>query len=63
MSELGAQADETWMVGDSATDVLTARAAGARVAGVTWGFHPEGLRAAGPDRLFDLPADLADLAA
>ena len=63
MSELGASAGETWMVGDSATDVGVARAAGTRVAGVTWGFHPAALRAAGPDRVLDLPAELARLAA
>jgi len=54
---------ETWMVGDSATDVDVARAAGVRVAGVTWGFHPGPLRAAGADRLIDEPRDLASLAA
>ena len=63
MSELGASASETWMVGDSATDVGVARAAGTRVAGVTWGFHPAALRAAAPDRVLDLPAELARLAA
>jgi phosphoglycolate phosphatase len=62
MTELGAAAGGTWMVGDSATDVDTARAAGVRVAGVTWGFHPGPLRASGPDRLFDRPIDLAALA-
>ena len=51
------------MVGDSATDVAVARAAGVRVAGVTWGFHPAALRAAGPDRLIDDPRDLASLLA
>lgn len=63
MSELGASASETWMVGDSATDVGVARAAGTRVAGVTWGFHPAALRAAGPDRVLDLPGELARLGA
>jgi phosphoglycolate phosphatase len=52
---------ETWMIGDSATDVAVARAAGVRAAGVTWGFHPVSLRAAGPDRLIDRPLDLASL--
>jgi phosphoglycolate phosphatase len=61
MAELGATADETWMVGDSATDVGAARAAGVPVAGVTWGFHPGTLRAAGPDRLIDHPRDFASL--
>ena len=51
------------MVGDSATDVAVARAAGVRVAGVTWGFHPVALRAAGPDRLIARPLDLASLLA
>jgi phosphoglycolate phosphatase len=63
MAETGAFSGETWMVGDSATDVAAARAAGVRVAGVTWGFHPGALRAAGPDLLIDRPGALASLAA
>jgi len=63
MAEAGADPGETWMVGDSATDVAVARAARVRVAGVTWGFHPVALRAAGPDRLIDRPHDLASLLA
>jgi phosphoglycolate phosphatase len=62
MSELGAVAEDTWMIGDSATDVAAARAAGVKVAGVTWGFHPGALRAAGPDLLIDDPRALASLA-
>jgi pyrophosphatase PpaX len=62
MKELGASPDETWMVGDSPVDVQTARAAGAKVAGVTWGLAPEGLRREGPDRLVDDPRELAALA-
>lgn len=62
MAELRADAAETWMIGDSATDVGTARGAGVRAAGVTWGFHPEALRAAGPDRLFEEPRALVALA-
>ena len=61
MSDVGVPRQETWMVGDSATDVHAARAAGVRVAGVTWGFHPSALRAAGADRLIDDPRDLASL--
>jgi phosphoglycolate phosphatase len=63
MAEVRASPAETWMVGDSAADVGAARAAGARCAGVTWGFHPDGLRAAGPDLLIDDPRALASLAA
>ena len=62
MAETGASPRETWMVGDSATDVGAARAAGTRVAGVTWGFHPGALRDARPDRLFDRPWELVSLA-
>jgi phosphoglycolate phosphatase len=63
MADAGAAPGETWMVGDSATDVAVARAAGSRVAGVTWGFHPVALRAAGPDLLLSRPLDLASLLA
>jgi phosphoglycolate phosphatase len=63
MAEAEAAPGETWMIGDSATDVAVARAAGVRAAGVTWGFHPVALRAAGPDRLIDRPLDLASLLA
>jgi phosphoglycolate phosphatase len=63
VGELGVGTDETWMVGDSAIDVATARAGGVRVAGVTWGFNPEALRAAGPDRLIGDPAELTSLVA
>jgi phosphoglycolate phosphatase-like HAD superfamily hydrolase len=48
-------------VGDSATDVLTARAVSVRVAGAAWGFDPAGLRAAGPDRLLAHPGELPGL--
>jgi phosphoglycolate phosphatase len=63
LDELRIAARDAWMVGDSATDVRTARAAHVRAAGVTWGFHPAELRAAGPDRLLDDPAGLVPLAA
>jgi phosphoglycolate phosphatase len=63
LAELAIAAGQAWLVGDSATDVLTARAAGVRVAGVTWGFHPAELRAAGPDRILDHPGEWLGLAA
>ena len=47
------------MVGDSGVDVRTARNAGTRVAGVTYGLDPEGLATAGPDLLVDSLATLA----
>ena len=63
MTQLGAQPSETWLVGDSPTDVLTARAAGVRVAGVRWGFDVAALVAAAPDRVLAHPRELAPLAA
>ena len=61
LGQLGVPADEAWLVGDSATDVNTARAASVRVAGAAWGFDPAGLRAAGPDRLLAHPGELTGL--
>jgi phosphoglycolate phosphatase len=63
MEELGAAATATLMVGDSAVDVRTARAAGVPVVGVTYGLNPESLALEPPDRLIhdlrELPAILA----
>lgn len=63
LDELGVGAPQAWMVGDAVTDVHTARAAGVRVAGAGWGFQPEALRAAAPDRILDEPRELVRLAA
>lgn len=49
------------MVGDSAIDVATGRAAGVRTAGVRYGFDPAGLDEARPDVLVDDLLELADL--
>jgi phosphoglycolate phosphatase len=46
------------MVGDSAVDVRTARAAGVRACGVSWGFQPETFAEAPPDFMID---DLREL--
>ena len=62
IDELGATPGTTWMIGDSAVDVRTARAAGVRVAGVTWGLAPEDLVREQPDRLIDDARDLPSLA-
>jgi phosphoglycolate phosphatase len=61
MAELGARPEETWMIGDSPIDARTARAGGVRMAGVTWGLDPEGLRQEEPDLLVDDPRDLVAL--
>jgi phosphoglycolate phosphatase len=62
LDELGTASPEAWMIGDSAIDVRTGRAAGVRVAGVTWGLDPEGVRAARPDRLLASAGELVSLA-
>ena len=48
---------ETVMIGDSHVDVETARAAGARSLGCTFGLSPETLLAATPDLTVDHPHD------
>ena len=60
-AELGAEIAETWMVGDSAIDVETARAAGARSAGVSWGFDVNAFRSVQPDRYVKNPQELVHL--
>jgi len=61
LRELEAPAAEAWVVGDSPTDVETARAARVRIAGVLWGFDAPGVRAAAPDRLLENPRELVRL--
>jgi len=58
MQAFGARPEETVMVGDSAVDVETGRAAGTLTVGVTYGFDPRGVVAAKPDVMLD---DLRDL--
>jgi phosphoglycolate phosphatase len=53
MSEAGAPAASTLMVGDSAVDVLTGRAAGVLTVGLSHGLAPDSLRATPPDVLLD----------
>jgi phosphoglycolate phosphatase len=64
-AELGAEPAATAMVGDTAVDVATGRAAGALTVGVTWGLDPDGVRRAEPDLLVsdmrDLPVLLSRL--
>jgi phosphoglycolate phosphatase len=48
---------ETIMVGDTDTDILTARNCGARSIGCTFGLKPHSLADAPPDHLADTPTD------
>jgi phosphoglycolate phosphatase len=51
---------EIWMIGDSAVDVETGRAAGARTIGCGWGLRGrEELRAAGVEFLLESPSEIA----
>lgn len=62
MEQLGVTADETWYVGDSVQDVLTARHAGVRCAAVAWGFQDrDRLAAENPTRLVDTAAQLREV--
>jgi phosphoglycolate phosphatase len=58
--EAGVTAGRTLMIGDSSVDIQTARNAGIRSCGVTYGFQPETLADPAPDRLVDRMQDLAD---
>jgi phosphoglycolate phosphatase len=60
VAESGADRAHTVMVGDSAIDVLTARAASVKACGVTWGFQPETFGQAPPDFMVDDMRALAE---
>lgn len=59
LAELGVRRERAMIVGDSAVDVRTARNAGVRVCGVSYGFQPESLVNDPPDMMVDRPEELA----
>ncbi|MDE7305525.1 MAG: HAD-IA family hydrolase [Alistipes sp.] len=62
LSLTGIPREQALFVGDSAIDILTARAAGIRSAGVTWGFRRRAeLEEAGADRIVDRADQLLGL--
>jgi phosphoglycolate phosphatase len=61
LAELETAPGEALMVGDSAVDVKTGRAAGVRTVGVTWGFKPQDLELEPPDLLIDDMRELPTL--
>lgn len=60
IGEARAEPARTVMVGDSAVDVRTARAAGIAACGVTYGLAPESFKAHPPDIIVDTLAVLPD---
>jgi phosphoglycolate phosphatase len=58
--EAGVARERTMMVGDSSVDIHTARNAGVKACGLTYGFQPETLSDPPPDLLFDRMEALAD---
>jgi phosphoglycolate phosphatase len=58
LEDAAVEPQEAVLVGDSAIDVLTARAAGVRSVGVAWGFDRASLDRERPDVLVDTAADL-----
>lgn len=64
MRDVGADARETVMIGDTTYDVEMARAAGAGALGVAWGYHaPAALERAGAHAVVDSFAAIEDAAA
>ena len=61
MEELEVPPSRTLMIGDSAVDVQTARNAGVRSCGVTYGLQPETFEQHPPDLLVDRMEELVEL--
>jgi len=60
MREAGCDRAATMMIGDSGVDVATARNAGIRCCGVTYGFQPETLADPAPEMVVDRMEQFAD---
>ncbi|MFT5124014.1 MAG: phosphoglycolate phosphatase [Kiritimatiellia bacterium] len=61
-AQLGVPPEDCFYVGDTNTDMLTARAAGMKAIGVTWGFRSaEELKATGADFLADHPQEILSI--
>jgi phosphoglycolate phosphatase len=61
IEESSANPLHTIMVGDSAVDIMTARAARVQACGVSWGFQPETFAQAEPDFVIDDMRVLAEM--
>jgi phosphoglycolate phosphatase len=58
LEELNVSTARAMLVGDSSVDVRTARNAGIRVCGVTYGFQPDSFQEYPPDMMVDRPEEL-----
>ena len=59
LESLGVKRESAVYVGDSDVDAMTAKNAGLRFVGVTWGFRDrELLESLGADRIIDNPSEL-----
>jgi phosphoglycolate phosphatase len=61
LSDTKGHRERTWMIGDSAVDVLTGRNASVRTCGVTYGYATSTFKDAAPDFLIDNFSDLEAL--
>jgi phosphoglycolate phosphatase len=61
LSDTKGNRERTWMIGDSAVDVLTGRNAGIKTCGVTYGYATETFKDVPPDFLIDNFSDLEAL--
>jgi phosphoglycolate phosphatase len=61
LSDTKGHRERTWMIGDSAVDVLTGRNAGVRTCGVTYGYATSTFQDVPPDFLIDNFSDLEAL--
>lgn len=62
MKECGANTETTFMIGDSGVDIQTAKAAGVRSVGCSWGFRPRmELEECGADFIADNPSELLQI--
>ncbi len=62
MKECGATSETTFMIGDSGVDIQTAKAAGVRAIGCSWGFRPRTeLEENGAEYIADKPIELLEL--
>jgi phosphoglycolate phosphatase len=61
LTDTNGQPEKTWMIGDSAVDVLTGRNAGVKTCGVSWGYATDSFKATPPEFLIHRFEELEEL--